>query len=396
MPQFEYSPADSAQDMPALARILSHAFAFPPEDTAPWLERAGIGNCRVMRDGSGTPQACLLLIPMGQFFGGKSVRMTGVAAVGVAPEARGRGIATSMMREALSEIHRSGVPLSCLFPATQPLYRRLGYEQAGHRFEIRVPLVRLQDLGKVSSDLEVVPFTSEMLGEVKACYAQVAPGLDGHLDRGEYVWARVQNPRQTPASGFVLRGSAGIEGYVFLRQERPSPTSRHEIAISDWCAATADAGRRLLGFLSEFGSMGEELSCFGGPSLPILMHMAEQRHVIRLRDHWMLRLIDAAGAFRARGFPQWLSTEVHFDIADDLIAENAGPRILRIERGSATLEPGGQSSIQIDTGALASWYSGYATLRTLRRLGRVKGGDEAISAADGVIAGTTPWMPDMF
>src|SRR5688500_12334263 len=109
-----YGPSDPSHDVPAMGRIMGHAFAFSPEDFPAWHEQAGPGNFRVVRDGAGTILGNLVLIPMGQFFGGRSVPMTGVAGVGVATEARGRGVATVLMREAMREIRDSGVPISTL------------------------------------------------------------------------------------------------------------------------------------------------------------------------------------------------------------------------------------------------------------------------------------------
>lgn len=415
MPEsLSYGPSDPARDVPAMGRIMGHAFAFSPDDFPAWHEKAGPANFRVLRDGGGSGAILgnLLLIPMGQFFGGRSVPMTGIAAVGVAPEARGRGVATVMMREAMKEIRASGIALSTLYPATQPLYRRVGYEQAGHRFEIRIPIVRLQADGVWGSrpgcqaggtpapqDLTVRAFTPADLDAVKALYREVGAEHDGHLDRGPYIWGRIQNPRQGPASGFIIEHGASrkLEGFVFLRQDRQTPTSaRHDVHISDWCAVTERAGRRLLAFAAEFGSMGEDLVCHSGPSLPLFMLLREQRLASSKRDYWMVRITDLAAAVRARGHPRGLRTEVHLHVTDDTLPENAGPWTLRVENGSATCERGGRGDIRLDAGALASWYAGYLTLPVLRRLGRVQADDETLASAAGLFAGGTPSMPDMF
>ena len=194
--------------------------------------------------------------------------------------------------------------LSALYPATQPLYRRVGYEQAGHRFETRIPIVRLVTAGRAGGtpapqmpapQLGVRAFAPDDLEAVKSCYRSVAREMDGHLDRGAYLWSRVMSPRQGPASGFVFEGEGGrgIEGYVFLRQERVTAghgaVGRHDVHISDWCAATERAGKQLLSFCGEFASMGEELVCYGGPSIPLLMLLREQRVQVLKRDWWMVR-----------------------------------------------------------------------------------------------------------
>jgi len=71
------------------------------------------------------------MIPMGQWWGSQRVPMTGIAGVGVTPEYRGTGVAIALVQDTVKELHRQGVPLSVLYPATQHLYRKAGYEQAG-------------------------------------------------------------------------------------------------------------------------------------------------------------------------------------------------------------------------------------------------------------------------
>src|SRR5204863_3657876 len=129
-------------------------------DALPWLNKAGRENVRVLREGR-EPIACLLLLPMGQFFGGRPVPTVGVAAVGVAPHLRGRGAAARVMSSALREIRAAGTPLSALYPATQVLYRKVGYEQAGGRFEITIPAGALGLVGGPDEGrLDVRPATA--------------------------------------------------------------------------------------------------------------------------------------------------------------------------------------------------------------------------------------------
>src|SRR5690348_10269456 len=93
-------------DWPAVTRLIVHAFAGTPEGTQDWLKFAGPEHVRVVQgetNGRSAGRACLLRVPMGQFFGGRSVPMLGIAGVGVAPEVRGRGVAKFMMQEAVRE-----------------------------------------------------------------------------------------------------------------------------------------------------------------------------------------------------------------------------------------------------------------------------------------------------
>src|SRR5262245_41049785 len=104
-----------------------------------WMGLLGVGNVRAVRV-EGRVVAGLGLIWMGQWFGGVSVPMVGVTAVGVAPEQRGRGVGIGMLEAMLSEVRAAGVPLSALYPATQTFYQRAGYERAGQRVTYELPI----------------------------------------------------------------------------------------------------------------------------------------------------------------------------------------------------------------------------------------------------------------
>ncbi len=75
--------------------------------------------------------ACLGLIPMGQWFGGRSVPMTGITAVGVALDQRGREVGNALLRHALHELHKSETPLTALYPSSLQVYPKVGFELDG-------------------------------------------------------------------------------------------------------------------------------------------------------------------------------------------------------------------------------------------------------------------------
>jgi len=114
---WRYSAAETDEHIAGFARVLAHSFARTETETAQWLARHARSDLRVLTDtGNGRVVAGLILIPMGQFFGGRSVPMHGVAGVGVAPEARGQGAAAELMRCALREMPAAGFPISGLYP----------------------------------------------------------------------------------------------------------------------------------------------------------------------------------------------------------------------------------------------------------------------------------------
>lgn len=394
MSEPEYG-AMGKDDVAAVARIVSLAFAGTPEESGEWLNRAGHEHVRTLRE-KGRIAANLLRVPMGQWFGGRSVPMVGVAAVGVSPEHRGCGAASRLMSAAIREMYEEGVALSGLYAATQPLYRRTGYEQAGHRFEIRLPLKHIDVRERQMAVREIAPEDEKFVHE---CYRRFARQFDGPLDRGPYVWNRVRKGRQEFSGFAALNGSGEVEGYVYLSVVRKPDRGRQELLLSDFAFSTERAGRRLISFLADFGSMADDVIFFGGPMHPALFMLREQRFRIDLRDHWMLRLVNLPLALESRGYAPGLKTSVMMNVTDSLIPENGGSWVLQIEGGRARVEraaAGKGETLSIDCAALAAMFTGYLSASQLRLLGRAQATDEVVRAWDQLFAGTTPWMSDMF
>jgi predicted acetyltransferase len=393
MTQWTYGAARPA-DLDALARAAGISFAFAPEDSRKWFERAGLESARVVRDSRGAVAGHLVVARMGQYFGGRSVPMLGVAGVAVPPESRGSGVATFLMQSLLREARETGCPIASLYPATQPLYRRVGYEQAGSRFEVRMPLSRLEGGAR---DVDMRPATEADRPAVAGCYSEMARHWDGWLDRGPYVWDRVWSPRGQPALAWLAEGPCGVEGYVALQQTRPNSThARHDLTLTDIGFRGPEGARRVLGFLAGFQSMGLDLVFFCGPTHPVLMLMTEQRWTMTLRDYWMLRVTDLPAAVAARGYPRGMNGSVDLEVDDALFPENAGRWHVRMEGGQALATRGGDGAVRLDIGALAALYSGYLTPGALRQVGRVHTDDAGLLALESVFPAGSPGMPDMF
>jgi hypothetical protein len=107
----DYGPPRGERELAAFAEIASACFNVSIEDTRAWFERGDTRNLRLLREGEAVA-AGLLLLPMGQWFGGRSISMTGIAGVGVPADRRGQGWALRLMRAALAELRASGVALS--------------------------------------------------------------------------------------------------------------------------------------------------------------------------------------------------------------------------------------------------------------------------------------------
>lgn len=391
MPSLTLSPSTDATRS-AFARIAAHAFAFPVEDAPDWFARAGHDNVRVLRDG-GRVIGGLITIPMGQWFGGRAVSMTGLAGVAITPEARGGGAASFMLRDFLRELRSNGVALSTLYPANVPLYQKSGWERAGARFEIRVAPTAAHTHER---GLVVTPVTSEEDAEVRALATRWAAQRSGVLQRGPYCWGRVFRPRKATTEAFKVTSDAGLEGYVVLSHAPGQTAVATQVTVHDMAATTRRAADRVLRLLFEYGSVASTVRWWGGAPDLFTFALGDRRHDIAVADYWMTRIVDLPRALASRGYPPSVSTELDLEVEDDVLPENAGRFRLVVRDGRAEVARGGEGSLRLHARALSPLYTGFLGPRVLAAAGALHGDDATLARAESIFAGPAPAMSDMF
>ncbi|QOI99913.1 MAG: GNAT family N-acetyltransferase [Phycisphaeraceae bacterium] len=388
----EFAVMDPGRDRPGIDRMLSLAFGGTMSGVSDWIGASLAENFRVLREG-GRAVSTMTLVPMGQWWGGRSVPMLGVAGVAVAPEDRGRGHAKRMMESFVRESAGSGGVLSGLYASTHSLYRGVGFEHAGVRMMYSVPLVRIDVAARAGG---VERLTAGHGADVSGCYSAFASLFDGTLDRGPYIWARVRKFREEEYEGFGVRGPTGsLEGYLYVSLKRLD-SGKLNLSLSDLAFLNAAAGRRLLSFVRDFGMMGEAVTFAGGPAHPAAELLGQQRHTAEIKDTWMIRVLDVARAVAARGFPRGVSGEVHLEVRDGLVERNDGRWVVRVEGGRGEAVRGGRGEIGCSINGFAAMYAGYLSPAQCAMVGLAEGDEGALNAAGGVLGAGSPWMSDHF
>lgn len=376
----------------ALADLLSHAFAFPAADAPVWFERAGHDHVLAWREGGGLVGG-LITIPMGQYFGGASVPMEGVAGVGVAPEHRANGAATRMMQALVRDMRARGVALSTLYPATVPLYQRAGYERAGGRWRTAV---RPQELPtRHDPALRVVTLPSVGEGETLALYEAHCRLRNGPLDRGPYLWSRIQSPVRMTVRRMGIRGPDVLEGYVVVSHVAKDGHDT-EVAVVDAVAATARAADAILATLGAYRSLAQEVRWHGGPHDTLTQRLRDRRHAVTLTDFWMLRLVDVPRALALRGYNPFVKAAVTFVVRDEVVPENEGAWRVAVEGGRVEVTRSEGGGVALDVRALATLYAGFRTAEALAADGLAAGDDRDLAAATALFAGATPALAEHF
>lgn len=389
-----FGPPAGEADIDRLSGIVAYAFGFPPAEMRGWLDRAGLAQVRVARSGDGEVAAGLLRIPMGQFFGGRSVPLVGIAGVGVAPEARGTGLATRLMQETMTELRAEGFALAGLYASTQPLYRRAGFEQAGTRVEYRA-VPRL--LAMADRTLPVIALGEADRPEAQRLYREMAVTRDGWLDRGPYIWGRVWGPRAGTAHAFGVVEDGAMSGYVVLVQSQNSQ-NHLELRAMDLVARTPGTARRLLTLLADHGSVADHVTWCGGPDDPLAGLLPEPASAVTIRQHWMLRVLDVQRALQARGWPAGLRASLTLELHGDILDGLDGRYALEVAGGEAAVRPGASSGplLRVTMLGLPGLYTGFRSPAVLKAMGLCDGTPDAMAAAQALFAGPPPSTPDMY
>lgn len=385
-------PIRDDRDLARFGEIASDAFASPPERARPYFESVGLENARGQWR-NGVLAGGLVVLPMGQWFGGRAVPMVGIAAVAVAAEFRACGVATELLQATLQELHANGTPLSTLYPATFALYRRVGYEPAGHSYDVVMP-VRSIDVRDRTLELRTAVADDE--AAIRATYAAFAARNPGMLQRSEFIWRRVFEWRgQRPLCYVICRGTM-VEGYAYLLTQ-PGEGPRSNLRVHDWAALTPEAGCRLLTLLADHRTTRERVSWRSGPADPLLAQLAEMTYTVTSQTPWMVRLVDIPAALAARGYAPGVTAELHLDVhGDDVLPQNNGRFVLHVADGRGRVEPGGRGSFHVHLRGLAALYTGYFSPMDLPLAGLAAGPESDLMRAEAVFSGPVPWMRDEF
>lgn len=367
----------AASDWPVLRRRLAQSFNAPAEGWDVFRARIGDANFRVA-DRDGELAGGCAIYPMGQWWVGRSVALGGIAGVGVFPEHRGRGVAKAMMTDVLRLLHTRRVPVAGLYPATQQVYRAVGYEQAGSRVLYEAPLASLSGFRMEVEARDVAP--AQAIPEFARRYRPT----HGNLDRSQAIWDRFAKPYVGERYGWLL----GEDGYLIVEHDGDREWN---LRVLDYCAPSAPTARTLLALCAGHRSMADTVQWYGSPADPLIFLFAEPTWKIKEDWRWMLRIVDLKAALEGRGWAQ--DGELHLDVEDALLTHNAGRWRVRVQGGAATAERGGEGSLRCAARALGPLYSGFMPASRLRELGVIDG---PVDAADRLFAAPHPWMRELY
>lgn len=392
MTQYEYSNISNPQAAKSLGIILGQCFGDPsPTGWEAYAKLIGRENFRIIRQADQIAGG-LAILSVGQWYNSEIVPTAVIASVGIAPEYRGSGTAAALLSNTLKELYTNGVALSVLYAATQRLYRKVGYEQAGNfcRWEIDADRIQISD-----RTLPIHPINLSNIEVLYKFYQQNAQVTNGHLERNQCLWQLlIEPPKEQEMYAYWIGSQVQPEGYMIFFQHREF--NQFTIVIKDWMVLTEAAGRRLWTLLSDHRSQIEKIQWRSSIIDPLSLLLPEQTAKISDSERWMLRVVDVVKALSKRGYPQQMKVQLNLDIYDDLIEENNGQFILKVASGRGEVTKGGTGDLQCHIRALAPLYTGLFTAFQLQQMGQIKATHEALAIATQLFSGSQPWMSDKF
>lgn len=332
----------------------------------------------------------LAQLPMGQWFGGRQVRMTGIASVTIAPEFRGVGAAKYLMQQCLQELHQKRIALSTLYPATQALYKRMGYGQAGTRYAWQVPTaaIRLNSRPLPARPLEPT------LDTLQTLYRQQSQIHSGCLERHPMIWQRLlRTDLEQSLYCYGFGPVQRLEGYILFTQTHTPEGSI--LNIRDWVTLSGEAAQSFWSFLASHQSQIDKVRWFSSAVDGLSRLLSEQVAAVISGERWMTRIVSVPEALSQRGYPP-VSTELNLEVEDPILPANSGRFRLKIDSGKGTVQPGGLGDLKLSISTLATLYSGFFSAQQLYAQGALAGSSMALETAALLFSGGSPWMGDFF
>lgn len=387
----------TADDLRSVWDVFVRSFDFPAERYDDWMAPADPHRILAVFDGS-RAVAASKIIGFGQWYGGRRVPAGGFSPVAVTPEQRGRGLGRAVTVGQYAEMRDRGEMIAGLFPSSVALYRSAGFELAGGYVERRIPSAHLAALAG-GRDVVVRPGQPTDVAALRACYARIAPGRHGFLDRPEEIW---RNKFPVDLNGVHLYvvdlDDDAVAGYAVYRHGRARSPYDYAIRVVEVLADDPDVLAALWRVVGSSGTQAPDVFAVGPPDDPLFLRLpAADPEAVRSEIRWMVRLIDAAGAVAARGYRRSAVATVHLDVVDSDAPWNDGRWVLEVAGGQGRLGRGGDGTVQATINGLSSLWAGYASARTLATAGLLRSpGPEPLDTLDEAFAGPAPVLLDFY
>ncbi len=319
------------------------------------------------------------LFPLEAWFGGVRVAVGGIASVGVAPEARGEGVASSLLSRLHDHALARGDALTLLYPFRQGFYVRSEYVPVTPSLRLALRPEAIPRPWRDTARDDVRAARGADREAIERLYEVEARRRTGWLVRTPAQWERRLSREQT--HWFVVERQGGIVGYSAWTLEQPEVHASTTLVVSELVAQDDMARRRLLCLVAAQRDQVAEvwLDVDGrDPIDRVLVDIDGGRAGTEALEHRlgavvggpMVRVLDAPRALSARGYRADGDLDVGVD--DDASVH------LTIREGRGSVGPArGGPQIRVGRRALAAILFGGLSPSDAARLGWLTADDDA-------------------
>lgn len=326
-----------------------------------------------------------------QVWGGRHLRMGGIAGVYVEPSARGRGVASLLMRAAISRMEELGDVVSALYPTTATLYRGVGYEVVGSQPRQTYAAHALRDLRALAGGARPVPARpgdAERIHELMREH-QVRHALSGPKLPSVETWRRQLEKR----SRIHYLTEDGFVAYSLANDT---------LTVEELVARDPETAAALWGVVGSGSSAAPTVRTYLDPRDPVRLVLGSLPDAEVSEHQWMLRLVDLGGAVVGRGFPAHVTARARLAVTDPDSPPSDGLWELEVDEGRGMASRLGPAAYGDEGGTahvgprgLAALWSGW-TMSRLRQAGLAQGGSASDDTALDAIFACTPYMTEYF
>ncbi|WP_448629789.1 GNAT family N-acetyltransferase [Cellulomonas soli] len=386
----------TAQDLPAVLDLDTWAFpgTVPVEELAGWPFPLTWDRAWGVRGADDGPLLAMHgSYPFSEFpVPGATLPVSGLTWVGVHPQARRRGILSSMIDRHLTDCLDRGEAVSALFAAEAAIYGRFGYGSAAD--DVRVTLPRqaalLEVPGSADHTVRIELADQERHGALVAELHRAAGAAAGG-GLGRPGWPTRETP-QLEASFWadppawrdgaeslrilVVERDGRPRGYTLFRR-KPSWEAagpRGTVRVREVAALDAPAAHALWSRLLDLDHMATVETGMLAPDDAVLSMLVDSRAAQRrLTDNVWVRLVDVPAALRGRRYAG--DVDVTLAVRDGRLSQNTATWRLRADafgdhvQVERTHEP---AALAMDVRELGAAYLGGRTLTALAAAGLVE------------------------
>jgi predicted acetyltransferase len=327
-------------------------------------------------------------------FGGARVACGGIASVGVAPEARGSGVASALLAHLHEASFARGDAITILFAFRQGFYARHGYAPATPTRRLVLAPSSIPPAWRAEG---VRAARGEDRAAIASAYERALARSTGWLARDDRAWEPlVSDDRRV---WLVVERAGAIAGYVAWSLEQSEAHAKTTMRVRELVADDDDARRALFGAIRAQRDQVTDVALDVAHDDPIDRALVDAdaarfgtdaaEHVLgEVHGGPMVRVTDAARAIVARGYAS--DGDVRLVVGAGAEGQpkvgDAGAIGVRVRGGRASIADVTGPELSMDARTLSAILFGALAPSDAARLGFAHGETHALALADRLLA----------